>query len=291
MAREPWCASIFRPRDAGVAHMYRSCDTAGIGLPQAIRTVDEVNFFMKGVPMFQRSIGLIGLVSLLGVTVLSACGAGAELQSESTRDSTTTVAVPVAADDSATTEVRTTSSAPTTTTQLDVDDSSGKITIDGTGVDVATDGVGVDISTDGVSVDVSTDGTDFTTTVAGADDAHTGSANDDAGTLDGLVFSGDDQTIEADCAGGSATVTGYWNTITLTGSCESVEVSGGDNTITIEAASALTIAGYWNTVDVTTIGSITVDGGDNTVNWVEGLDGGTPKITAADDFNTIVRVR
>jgi Protein of unknown function (DUF3060) len=210
----------------------------------------------------------IALGSLLGLVLLgSACGAGAELQSASTANS-----LPPATQPETNETARTDDVTATASPGLDVTVDDSGVSVDADGVDVTLDGSGVDTE--------STQPPDTTNTEPSDDD-----------TMDGLIFSGDDQQIDADCAGGAATVSGDWNTIILSGTCEKVEVLGSDNTISVETVSTLSVAGYWNSIDASMVGVITVNGGDNTITWGAGINGGTPKVTAVDDYNVITRAR
>jgi hypothetical protein len=227
----------------------------------------------------------IALGSLLGLVLLgSACGAGAELQSASTANS-----LPPATQPETNETARTDDVTATASPGLDVTVDDSGVSVDADGVDVTLDGSGVDVNLDAdLDADLDDSVVDTESTQP-PDTTNTEPSDDD--TMDGLIFSGDDQQIDADCAGGAATVSGDWNTIILSGTCEKVEVLGSDNTISVETVSTLSVAGYWNSIDASMVGVITVNGGDNTITWGAGINGGTPKVTAVDDYNVITRAR
>src|SRR5437868_12354588 len=56
-------------------------------------------------------------------------------------------------------------------------------------------------------------------------------------------------------------------TYTLKGSCSSVALTGGNNTVTIENVGALSITGAHNNVAIDTVDSIAIVGSDNTVTY------------------------
>lgn len=73
-----------------------------------------------------------------------------------------------------------------------------------------------------------------------------------------------------DCAGGSVTVDGNGNTLSLNGECPSVEVNGNGNVLRVEAA-----------------GSISVMGNRNTVTWSRGIGGSSPQVSNLGTGNSV----
>jgi len=76
-----------------------------------------------------------------------------------------------------------------------------------------------------------------------------------------------------DCRGGSATVEGGFNVLTLR-NCTEIVVNGGDNTI-----------------DAGVVDAIEVAGADNRITWTESADGRRPRITNEGQGNVIVSKR
>jgi hypothetical protein len=75
----------------------------------------------------------------------------------------------------------------------------------------------------------------------------------------------------------------------LSGSCETVDISGAYNTVRIGSSQTILVAGNANEVRVDTTDRITVDGAYNTVLWGSGSNGGTPKITSNNSSNEVKR--
>ena len=84
------------------------------------------------------------------------------------------------------------------------------------------------------------------------------------------IVVGSDQTRTYDCRGGSATVQGGFNVLTLR-NCTKVMVDGGDNTI-----------------DAGVVDAIEVAGADNRITWTESSDGRRPRIINDGEGNVIV---
>jgi hypothetical protein len=83
------------------------------------------------------------------------------------------------------------------------------------------------------------------------------------------IVVGSDQRKTYDCSGGSATVRGGFNVLTLR-NCTKLIVDGGDNTI-----------------DAGVVDAIEVAGADNKITWTESADGSRPRITDNGRGNTI----
>jgi len=84
------------------------------------------------------------------------------------------------------------------------------------------------------------------------------------------IVVGSDQRRTYDCSGGSATVRGGFNVLTLR-NCTKLIVDGGDNTI-----------------DAGVVDAIEVAGADNKITWTESADGRRPRIVNEGEGNVIV---
>lgn len=87
------------------------------------------------------------------------------------------------------------------------------------------------------------------------------------------IVVGSNESKTYDCRGGSLTVEGGSNVISLR-NCTELIVDGGDNTI-----------------DAGVVDAIEVSGGDNKITWSESADGRRPKITNGGEGNVIVSKR
>src|SRR5574341_978757 len=81
------------------------------------------------------------------------------------------------------------------------------------------------------------------------------------------IVVGSDQRRTYDCGGGSATVRGGFNVLTLR-NCTRLIVDGGDNTI-----------------DAGVVDAIEVAGADNKITWTESADGRRPRIANEGEGN------
>lgn len=103
-----------------------------------------------------------------------------------------------------------------------------------------------------------------------------------------LVDSGKTQTI--DCAAdGEIAIPGAMNTVTLTGSCTKVAISGADNTVTIASALKVAVSGTGNRVEVAAADKIAVSGVGNSVRYDRGVNAKAPKIANSGLKNSIVK--
>lgn len=107
--------------------------------------------------------------------------------------------------------------------------------------------------------------------VAAAAACLTGGSSVQLAASDVVVRSNENRTY--DCRGGSVTVDGGFNVLTLR-NCATVIVNGGDNTI-----------------DAGVVDVIQVTGADNKITWTESADGRRPRITNEGEDNVIVSKR
>jgi hypothetical protein len=100
-------------------------------------------------------------------------------------------------------------------------------------------------------------------------------------------------TATIDCAKDpEVSINGAGGTITLTGKCKKISISGGTNTVKIESASHLSVSGADNTVDVGEAEKISVSGASNRVSYKSGLGGkGKPKVSSPGVGNKITQTK
>jgi hypothetical protein len=77
-----------------------------------------------------------------------------------------------------------------------------------------------------------------------------------------------------DCAGGDVTISGSGHNLTLTGRCPRVTMSGTGSVLHVEE-----------------LGRLTLSGVNQRVEWVQGLDGATPRITKSGIGNEVIQVK
>ncbi len=98
-----------------------------------------------------------------------------------------------------------------------------------------------------------------------------------------------DQTIEVDCAkDNQVSVVGNHATITLTGTCAKVSISGNQATL-MGAATTVWIAGNQNTAVLSAVDTLTVAGNENTVSYKGPVVAKTTKIKNPGNKNTITK--
>jgi hypothetical protein len=119
--------------------------------------------------------------------------------------------------------------------------------------------------------------------IAQGGDAQTAATGTGSNPVASGQIDGDGITRTYACQGGDIVVGAASSHLTFTGQCGAVEVQGGNNTIVLEAATALEVKGAANQVTVGQAGSITVQGAGNTVVYHTG----SPKITRQGLDNTV----
>ena len=80
-------------------------------------------------------------------------------------------------------------------------------------------------------------------------------------------------------------------TYTFTGTCTTIEVGGGSNTLTIEAVDTLQVGGAKNTITVGTVATIDVGGSGNTITWKKAKSGDKPTMKGQPEKNTITQAK
>ena len=80
-------------------------------------------------------------------------------------------------------------------------------------------------------------------------------------------------------------------TITLTGACKSISVSGNSITLGVESVTDLVVNGNKNTVTVSKLGTVTVNGNHNKVSWKAALSGKKPSVQNVGNGNGISKAK
>ena len=78
---------------------------------------------------------------------------------------------------------------------------------------------------------------------------------------------------------------------TFKGTCTTIDVGGGMNTLTIEAVGTLSVGGAKNTITVGTVDTIDVGGSGNTITWKKAKSGDKPTMKGQPDKNTITKAK
>lgn len=92
-----------------------------------------------------------------------------------------------------------------------------------------------------------------------------------------------EKKVAIDATGGS---------FTLNGACDSVTVNGSDNRLAVEVSKATTINGARNVATIGAADRIAVRGYGNKVTWRKGMSGASPNtVTASGDNNTIEQAK
>lgn len=76
---------------------------------------------------------------------------------------------------------------------------------------------------------------------------------------------------------------------TFKGACTSINVTGGNVTVTAESTDALNVMGASNVVNIGSVASINVTGAKNRVTWKTAPSGGTPSINNTGKDNVITQ--
>ena len=98
------------------------------------------------------------------------------------------------------------------------------------------------------------------------------------------------KTMTIDCKDSPAVmVMGNENTVTLTGTCTDVSVTGNKNTVTGAAASQVSTTGNDNTVTIDTVDRITSTGNRNTIAYKKSAAGSDTKVSNTGKDNKITK--
>jgi len=99
------------------------------------------------------------------------------------------------------------------------------------------------------------------------------------------------KTITVDCSKDkSVSLIGNHITVTLTGTCTRVTVTGNFETVT-GSATTFWVAGNHNTVNADAADEINVAGNDNTLTWKKGLSKPQPKISNPGKNNKVTQAK
>jgi hypothetical protein len=100
------------------------------------------------------------------------------------------------------------------------------------------------------------------------------------------------KTTTHDCAKDpESQVLGSGNTITFTGPCKRISVSGKGNTLAIASTGALIVSGAGNHATVAASDLITVLGEHNVVSWAKGLSKPAPKVNDLGKDNQVTQAK
>lgn len=86
-------------------------------------------------------------------------------------------------------------------------------------------------------------------------------------------------------------ISGSSSTITLTGTCTKVAISGSSNKLVIQAADKVAIAGSMNEVAIEAANKIAVVGSMNQVTWKKGIKSAKPKVSNIGTSNKISQAK
>jgi hypothetical protein len=76
-------------------------------------------------------------------------------------------------------------------------------------------------------------------------------------------------------------------TYTLKGSCKSVDLTGGNNNLTIESTGSINVIGAHNKVAIDTVDSINIVGSENTVTYKGAVHGDAPSVSKIGTNNIV----
>ncbi|MCC7387108.1 MAG: DUF3060 domain-containing protein [Deltaproteobacteria bacterium] len=114
---------------------------------------------------------------------------------------------------------------------------------------------------------------DKTVEVKGAEAGAAAEAGKAAEAAKKIDISGVNKKLTLACeAGAKVSVAGTGHTITLTGDCDDLDLSGTNNTVVIDAAAKINVSGV-----------------GNKVTWTRGLSGKDPKISTSGVNNKVMR--
>ena len=76
-------------------------------------------------------------------------------------------------------------------------------------------------------------------------------------------------------------------TYTFKGACDTINLNGGESTMTIESVGTLNVNGGKNTITVDTVDTINVVGASNTLTYKKGKSGDAPTVNTVGNGNKI----
>jgi hypothetical protein len=76
-------------------------------------------------------------------------------------------------------------------------------------------------------------------------------------------------------------------TYTLKGSCKSINLTGGNNTLTIESTGSINVTGAHNKIAIDTVDSINIVGSENTVTYKGAVHGEAPSVSRIGSNNVV----
>jgi Protein of unknown function (DUF3060) len=109
-----------------------------------------------------------------------------------------------------------------------------------------------------------------------------------AGTATADTYLDNNKTATQDCSKDpEANVAGNNNTITLTGACKRIMVTGNNNTLNVASVAQLYVPGNHDVITVEAVDAINVPGNHNTVTWTKGISANKPKVSSPGTRNKI----
>ncbi|WP_405731248.1 DUF3060 domain-containing protein [Streptomyces sp. NBC_01537] len=161
----------------------------------------------------------------------------------------------------------------------------------------ATVGCSVDVSgptrsTQGTQAQSPTPQTAGAGTAAASPTATAAPTASSAGTADPLSISGSYSTQTADCSGRDVVIAGSSNKIVFKGTCGTITLTGGYNTIAVESVDTLQVMGGGNEAYAKTVSTIQLTGASyTTVHWVGGAGADNdPDVSGTGATNTVEKI-
>jgi hypothetical protein len=141
-------------------------------------------------------------------------------------------------------------------------------------------------ATVGCSVDVSGPARSTST------QTHSSSASSSAGATGTLRITGSYSTQTADCSGRDVVIAGSSNKLVFKGTCGTITLTGGYNTLAVETVGTFKVLGGGNEAYVKAVGTIQLTGAAyTTVHWVAGAGAGSdPDVSGVGDTNTVEKI-
>jgi hypothetical protein len=153
----------------------------------------------------------------------------------------------------------------------------------------ATVGCSVDVSGPARSTQTQSPISRTTTSTSASASASAASSGGSSGPL---RITGSYSTQTADCSGRDVVIAGSSNKLVFKGTCGSITLTGGYNTIAVEAVDTLQVLGGGNEAYVKAVGTIQLTGAAyTTVRWVAGAGAGSdPDVSGTGGTNTVEKI-
>jgi hypothetical protein len=93
-----------------------------------------------------------------------------------------------------------------------------------------------------------------------------------------------------DCASDPVVViTGGSTKYVLKGTCKSITITGGHNTLAIESSTTLDVTGASNTISIDAVDAININGAGNKITWKKGKSVPKPSVSQLGQNNSITQ--